>query len=59
MQKITTIVLDKLPNYADQFSNRGEALDNLIPNGRGAAYRCHRGKNKDKIIVLYKTITEV
>jgi hypothetical protein len=51
---ITTVVLEYIPNNISLFSNRGEAMGNIIPNGRGAAYRCHRGKNKNKIIVLYK-----
>jgi hypothetical protein len=56
--KITTFVFDKLPNNISQYSNKGEAMDNIIPNGVGVAYRCHRGKNKDKMIVIFKTITE-
>ena len=56
--KITSFVFDTLPNNISQFSNKGEAMDNIIPNGMGVAYRCHRGKNRNKIIVMYKTITE-
>jgi len=55
--KITTIVFDYLPHNIPLFSNKGEAMDNIITNGMGVAYRCHRGKNKDKFIVLYKTVT--